>query len=266
MSAKAQHQTALLDASGEPAINDTKDVQLVPKESPALGMFERLASDPNVDVDKFDRLLAMRERILAHEAKAEFDAEFAAMLPELPTIQEKGRTDKGQYARLEDIIPAVKPILARHGFALSFRTEWPGNGTVRIVGVLSHRNGHSRESAFEGEADKSGSKNSIQALGSTVSYGRRYTTNDLLCLVSSPDDDGHRSSAPSTPDGFDDWWDDLQALADEGIDALTKFWQQEYKAHKPLCAYVLEHRAKAWAALKDRAERATKAQKAEAAR
>lgn len=263
------------------------DVELVPKTDAPLAerhaspeaemvlMFERLAKDPSVDVEKLERLIAMRERLLTQHARSAFAGAFARMQPDIPEIDERGQilvkgTLRSTYARLEDIHQTIKPILARHGFALRHRTEWPADkpNVIRIVGILSHEEGHSEESVFEAPADRSDFRTDIQSMGSTVSYGRRYTTLDLLNIATRrADNDGQgRAVEAHTPDGFDAWWEDLQSLADEGIDALTKFWQQEYKAHKPLCAYVLEHRAKAWAALKDRAERATKAQKAEAAR
>src|SRR6185295_6009416 len=43
--------------------------------------------------------------------------------------------------------------------------------------------GHERTSEFLADADTSGSKNAIQARGSAVSYGHRYTTKDLLNIT-----------------------------------------------------------------------------------
>lgn len=195
-------------------------------------MFERLATNPDVDVAKLERLIAMQERILAHNAEAAFNSAFAVMQAQIPTITEKGVTNNGKYAKLEDIVDVVRPILSLHGFSLGFRTEWPDKATVRVIGILTHRDGHSRQSEFLSSADSSGNKNAIQGLGSAVSYGHRYTTKDLLNITSRGEDDNGQATGRSTapaPAGYDDWLTDLTAAADTGYAALEK----AFKASKP---------------------------------
>lgn len=209
----------------------------------AVGMFERLATNPDVDVAKLERLIAMQERILEHNARAAFNAAFVQMQSEIPTVIEKASTDKTTYAPLEDIVDAVRPILSRHGFSLSFKTDWPEGGKrVRVMGILTHDSGHARESEFLSDPDTTGSKNAIQAQGSAVSYGRRYTTTDLLCIVTRrQDDDGNRANAaarprnhPPAPAGYDEWLADLEAVADEGMARFEPAWhgsKEEYRKY-----------------------------------
>lgn len=209
-----------------------------------------LAANPDVSVDKLERLMLMQERMLANQAKAAFDDAFAAMQAELPVIGEKGKTDKGTYAPLEDIVEAVRPILARHGFSLCHETTWPGGGIVKIVGVLSHRQGHERRSEFQSIADSSGSKNAIQGLGSAMSYGRRYTTNDLLNIVTRKQDDDGKKAGPTAPDDYDEWITDLTAVADNGLPELQKLWA---RSAKDLKEYMAKHDAALWTKLKAKA-------------
>jgi len=194
-----------------------------------VSMFERLASDPNVPVEKLERLIAMQERILAHNAKAAFDADFAKMQGELPIVVERGKGNTGSYARLEDIVATVRPVLTKFGFSLSHTSEWPAEKTVKIVGVLGHRDGHEKRSEFLTTADTSGSKNAIQGLGSALSYGRRYTTLDLLGIATCNEDDdgklaGRKTEQPPAPKGYSDWVDNLEAVADEGFQRLQDTW------------------------------------------
>lgn len=221
-------------------------------------MFERLASDPNVPVDKLERLIALQERILDRNAETAFNIAFAEMQAVIPTIKELARTDKTSYAPLEDIIGAVRPILSAHGFSISFRTEWPDKKTVKVVGILTHREGHARTSEFMADADQTGSKNAIQALGSSVQYGKRYTTKDLLCIVTTDkDDDGEAAglaTAPSSPRGFDEWWDDMVAAVDNGLPALEKAWAA---SRKELKEYAHKHKRAEWASLKAKAAKVT---------
>lgn len=231
-----------------------------PTDSFAL-MVERLASNPNVDVAKLEKLIEMQERILAHNAEAAFNAAFAEMQAEIPTVVERGKTDKGTYAQLEDIVEAIRPVLQRHGFALSHRTEWPDKSTVKVVGILTHREGHSRTSEFLSTADTSGSKNAIQALGSAVAYGRRYTTKDLLNIATRhEDDDGHNSAKAHRPDavvpeGFDNWLIDLEVVADEGVGRLQAAWNASKPDHR---RYLLATKKTVWETLKKKAAKVAK--------
>jgi len=128
--------------------------------------WDRYLRDPDVNVEKLKELFALHERAEARSAKAAFNAAFAAMQGELPTIDEHGRAvmngqQRYTYARQEDIIAIVRPILARYGFSLRHRHLYP-DGKIKIIGILSHRDGHSEEDEFEAKAD---SKNEIQAIG-----------------------------------------------------------------------------------------------------
>jgi len=194
-------------ANGKNGKNNSK---LVKVEDPPTGMamFERLAADPSVDVGKLERLIDMQKDILHHTAESAFNAAFAVMQTEIPEIEERGRvTDRYTYATNEDIQEILRPILGRHGFSLTFRSEYPTPDAIKVIGILMHRDGFSRSSEFVAAADTSGSKNAVQALGSTLSYGHRYTTRDLLNITSraggeevislTRDDDGVASGAPT---------------------------------------------------------------------
>lgn len=236
------------------------NLQKRPRRDETELMFERLARDPNVDVEKLERLIGMRERLQDQAAKSAFNAAFSEMQAEIPEITERGEIKnkegkvQSKYAKNEDIQKVLRPILQQFGFSLSFRTEWPGPKTVKVVGILTHRDGHSRESEFLSDADQSGSKNSVQALGSAISYGRRYTTLDLLNITSrGADDDGQavsKLSQPEAPDGYDDWLTDMGATADEGLAKLHAAWNKSKREYRE---YTSKHNAARWAALKTKA-------------
>ena len=61
--------------------------------------------------------------------------------------------------------------------------------------ILSHRDGHSEETTLSAGRDDSGNKNSIQAVGSTVTFLQRYTLKAALGLAAAEDDDG-KSAVP----------------------------------------------------------------------
>lgn len=175
-----------------------------------LAVIERAARDPNVDIDKMERLLAMQERVLERNAKAEFTAAKIAMRPELPEITMKGHIvirDKNDatkvlqdtpFARFEDIHEAVMPVLTRHGFDLSFKNGMAPDGKVRVTTVLTHASGHSEDTYFDLPHDSSGSKNAVQAVGSSTSYAKRYGVLSILNIKVVGEDDNANSSGTHT--------------------------------------------------------------------
>jgi hypothetical protein len=78
-------------------------------------------------------------------------------------------------------------VLASFGLTYRFRTEQSDRISVTCV-LTGH--GHEEENTLTGPADASGSKNAIQAIGSTLTYLQRYTLVQALGLAASDDDDG----------------------------------------------------------------------------
>lgn len=174
-----------------------------------MDIIARAAFDPKVDADKVERLLAQARLSKADDANAAYIRALVKMKPLLPVIDRNGCIvihEKGKdktpenviqstpYALWEDIDAAITPILNEHGFVLTFRTGNIGTGSdarVMVTGVLSHEMGHSEESEMALPLDTSGSKNNVQAAGSSTSYGKRYTAGALLNLrFKGQDDDG----------------------------------------------------------------------------
>lgn len=157
-----------------------------------IQVIAKAASDPNCDIEKMQRLLDMQERVMRQQAKTAFAADFAQMQTEMPIITERGEiTVNGQvrskYAKFEDINEAIKPVMQKHGFAISFKVKTEGK-QITVTGVLMHRLGHQEETSMTLPADDSGSKNSVQQMGSSISYGQRYTLNALLNISSKGQD------------------------------------------------------------------------------
>ncbi|EMO9845319.1 ERF family protein [Pseudomonas aeruginosa] len=162
-----------------------------------LQVIQKAASDPSCDIEKLERLMAMHERMQAKQAEQQYTEALAAMQQELPAIAERGDANgRYSYALWEDINERLKPILAKHGFALTFRTPRNEKG-VEVEGVLSHRGGHSERTSMLLPADTSGNKNAVQAVASSVSYGKRYTAGALLNYTThGEDDDAFTAAAP----------------------------------------------------------------------
>ncbi len=163
-----------------------------------LTMLERVLSAPEFDIDRAERLWAMQKEIRAEQAKASFIEASSAMQAEIPAIKRTGQiknsagTVQSTYAKWEHINEAIKPVLQRHGFALSFKTHQEGNA-ITITGILSHRDGHNETNSIVLAPDSSGSKNAPQAVVSAISYGKRTTAGALLNITSYDEDDDGRT-------------------------------------------------------------------------
>jgi len=181
-----------------------------------LDVIARAARDPSVDIDKMERLIAMQERVQDRQATISFNSALAEMQPKLPVISERGgikdRSGNVQstYALWEDVNEAIRPLLAEHGFALRFRVE-RGQDQISVTGILSHRDGQSEETTLTLPTDTSGSKNAVQAVGSSTSYGKRYTAFALLNITSTGEDDDGQKGGDEHPISVKQY-DELQKL------------------------------------------------------
>jgi hypothetical protein len=170
-----------------------------------LQMIAQAARDPQVDVGKMRELLEMRERIMEKEAEIAFNQAMSRLQPRLPVIAKKGKVKvkdetRSSFARYEDIDVAIKPLLCEEGFSLSFGTQTLPDGQTEYTGTLAHALGHKQSESLKLPPDDSGSKNKIQAIGSTVSYARRYLVCMLLNIVTREEDDDAQSIGYVTQD------------------------------------------------------------------
>lgn len=163
-------------------------------------IIERAARDKNVDLDKMERLMAMREREMVRIAQTAFNVAMKNAQAEMPQIARDADNDqtKSRYARYETISEAIQPIITKHGFSLSFdegETEKPNH--VRILCDVMHEAGHTKQYHADIPFDNVGmkgnaNKTATHAYGSTKSYGRRYLKLDIFDIaLKNEDDDGN---------------------------------------------------------------------------
>lgn len=181
-------------------------VSLVPAQSETaaiLGMIERVARDPSVNMDKMMQLMAWRKETIADQRRAEFDEAMSGAKAEIPVISknrevdftsQKGRTHY-KYEDLAEIARVVSPILAKHGLSYRYRVTSNVNEPVTVTCIVSHRAGHFEEVTLVGGRDDTGGKNAIQQVASTLTYLQRMTLKAALGLAASEDDDGRASVA-----------------------------------------------------------------------
>jgi ERF superfamily len=233
-----------------PSVPEGEPNPLVPPSGapdPILAMIERAARDPAVDLAKLQGLMAMKRDIEADRASIAFAEAFNELGPDLPVIDRKGRIvvyskadrekpggvpegatpqQKTPYATLDDILEAIREPLHKHGFSLRFEHDTTADSRLITTAILRHRQGHAESATTPPlQHDSSGSKNNVQAIGSSLTYGRRYALMAVLPIVShapqDADDDG-KAAGSALIDG--DQLVQMQQLLEETKSDLTIFF------------------------------------------
>jgi hypothetical protein len=150
---------------------DNGTVDLTP-----LGLL-RMAVQQKANLDQLTKLFELHERWQAGQACQAFNAAMAKFKQRPPKILKNKHSilDGIEYdhATLDHVTEAITESLSAVGIA--HRWVVSQSHEIAVTCVLTHRMGHSEETTLKALPDTSGSKNSIQAIGSTVTYLERYT-------------------------------------------------------------------------------------------
>jgi hypothetical protein len=198
------------------ALAKQEEHNLIPAaDAPMVAMIERIAMDPNIPIDRLEKMLAMKERMedrsreMAREdrieaARREWLSAFSAVQAEIGPIfrTNDNKHTKSKYADLADIERVVTPILTKHGFSTTsapIHCELAGH--IRMQLTIGHSGGHEKVYEDDFPLDNTGSggtvnKTAIQAKGSTQTYARRYLKASALDLAFFDDKDGNAPPPP----------------------------------------------------------------------
>ena len=226
--------TAVL-AQAEPAVFAPQAPAILPPRNEIATVLHAItaaANDPNVDIDKMERLLNMHERMHARANEQKFNAAMtkaqAAMGPiSADAVNPQTRSKYASYAQLNR---ALRPIYTKNGFALSFDTDdSPKEDHIRVLCYVSHAAGHVRTYKCDMPADGKGAKGGdvmtkTHAQGSAMTYSQRYLLKLIFNVaIGENDDDDDGNGAGQTP-GADDLRQvsDADRLADKLYDRLQK--------------------------------------------
>lgn len=171
-----------------------------------------MAIEKGLDVASLEKLMELKERHEANEARKLFFqafTNFQAHCPDLRKTKEVSfNQTKYSYAPLSDITRQLAKVLKEN--ELSYRWEIKDDASqMSVTCLVSHVNGHTERTTMTANPDTSGAKNAIQARGSAIEYLKRYTLIGALGL----------STADSDIDG---------RLPDVDIDRLHKQYMEVY--------------------------------------
>jgi hypothetical protein len=223
-------------------------VERIPRDNTSLSVITPMdmlnnAVMSGADISVLEKLMGLQERWEANQARKLFDAAIADAKGAIPPIfknsvvdytSAKGRTNY-RFESLAEIARVIDPIL--HDFGLTYRFRSEQNGTrLRVICILSHKDGYSEETSLEASEDNSGNKNAIQAIGSAATYLQRYTLKLALGLSTTLDDDGRATSVKTSP--VEDQSLELikangrRIATEEGMTALGTWWTKDLTAQQ----------------------------------
>jgi len=154
-----------------------------------------IAVSQGADLEKLEKLMELQERWEKNEARKAYVSAMNSFKADPPSLFKNMEVSYGntsyKHASLDHVSNEVGAFLAKHGLSHHWNTEQLEGGTIRVTCVIIHDLGHSESVSLQAGADQSGSKNNIQAIGSTVTYLQRYTLLSATGLaVKGQDDDG----------------------------------------------------------------------------
>ena len=174
-------------------------VPAVASQSPVIVEPIHLLSEAvqrGAEVDQLERLMELVDRFNKDNARKAFHAALADFQAHCPQIRKMKQGHNYKYAPLADIVAQVQEQLSHSG--LSYRFEQDHSNNISVTCIVSHVDGHSERMTMTAMPDTSGSKNSVQAIGSTVQYLMRYTFVGSLGITTADEDiDGRLPPAPA---------------------------------------------------------------------
>ena len=187
-----------------------------------------IAVSSNVDIEKLERLLDLQTKWEQKEAKKAFTKAMTRFQSQCPTIKKSKQGHNYKYAPMCDVMEQVKGLEGDCGLSHRFEQESKGD-EISITCIVSHIDGHSESLKLEALADKTGSKNAVQAIGSTIAYLQRYSFLGSFGIATADEDmDGRIPSVAQekqsvTPDNQKLWNNAKNAyLRDGNFEAVLK--------------------------------------------
>lgn len=176
----------------------------------------------------------------------------------------KNEQQNYKFRGIDDVYNALAPLLAKYGLVIIPRilsrvvvervTQKGGvlfNVTVEAeFDFVSAKDGSKVTARSFGEAMDSADK----ATNKAMSAAYKYTAFQTFCIPTEGDNDADAKtpepSAPTPPDGFEDWVLDLESVAADGTAALEAAWK---KSQPYMRKFLTDTNKAGWEAIKAKA-------------
>lgn len=192
----------------------TRDGAHLPSPVSEIGEILRIAvsSADKVPIETIERIVALKERMDARDAAAEFNRALAEFQAECPSIQKtstaKVATRSGgeysyKYAELDEIARTIRPLLQKHGLSYSWDSDMAGE-RIKCVCTVRHVAGHSQTATFVCPTESASAMSGQQKHAAALTYARRQSLVQVLGLTTTePDTDGAGSETITEQEGYE---------------------------------------------------------------
>lgn len=162
----------------------------------------QMAMSQDFDIDKLERLLKFQQDSDARIAEQAFNAALCAAQSEIGRIAPNAKNDstRSEFAKIDKIDGVIRPIYIKHGFSISFDSANHTPENIDVVAIVTHVSGHTKKYTVPIPCDGKGAKGGdvmtkTHAMGSAMSYGRRYLLINIFNIaIGKDDDDGNGAS------------------------------------------------------------------------
>lgn len=107
-----------------------------------------------------------------------------------------------KYADLSSILDQVKPVLQKHGLAITQTSSDDGNGKVGVTTTLLHESGEYISDTLRLPIPEMKGTTSTQAAGAALTYARRYAISSILNIAADEDTDAATNEKTTPKSGF----------------------------------------------------------------
>ncbi len=204
------------------AISEAKELAVVKPALPAnaspIDSLLAMAIDKNFDADKLEKLIALKNSEQERMAKEDFERNFQLMQVEYPTITRTKEVKRKsgellyKFCPLSNIMKLFGPLLSQHGFSWRWEKTPIADKIIRITSIIAGY-GHEKRASIDIPiiSPPNEATNAIQQVGSSISYGERYSfMANAGIVISGEDDDGKKAASdkahdnPSADAGFEE--------------------------------------------------------------
>ena len=205
-------------------------------QAPTPVMLLSQAIEKGLNLESLEKFMDLQDRWEKKEAEKSFRSamtKFQSNKPELKKGETAKMTTKSggtvsyNYNAISTIQRVIDPVLSSCG--LTYRWEQSqANNKIRVTCIVSHVDGHSESTWIEADSDQTGAKNNIQAIGSTITYLKRYTLEGALGLASGEDKDATDLPKKQNQPGVT-----AKEVPEKSMDELHKEYMLLLKEYRP---------------------------------
>lgn len=209
------------------------------------------------NVSALKELMALYREEQSRIGEREFARAFVALQSEMPAIQavkpvpNNDGSIRYRFAPYEEIMEAVRPLLLKHGFTVSF-SQTVAESRITQACTLRHVGGHSVTNSFAVRIGKGPPGSSeAQGDGAASTYAKRFALCDALNIVVEKDSDGADARIEGTPISSDRAQYLRELVRDTGSDeaAFLRFagaasYAEIMSSRYDDCARALQRKAK----------------------